>query len=415
MDNVEERITYPIKEGDSKPVGSGNRLAFRQSNIELLRIICMVMIIAHHFCVHTHIPFNEDLLSFNRLWYEFLYTGGKIGVNVFILITGYFSFRNVTLKMGKVFQFYFQVLFYSVVIYAIFAIFRLPLGNGANFEFNWRTLVDALLPVTSAEWWFVSGYFVIVLLSPFLNYFICSIPKNGLRVLLAIAVIMYVVIPTFFIDTNFFTSNWDRNPVLWFMILYLMGAYLGKYGFMNGKLKTGTLLLIFFGICILTFGSVIIFDLLGKDQPWFIFDNRNKYMFEMQTIPLLIASVALFEAFVKLDIGSNKVINFVSSLTFGVYLIHDNPTFRQFFWEYFIRETVLEKWIGVSTVEGSGWFALLSIGAIAAVFIGCAIVEFIRTYVIEKIYIKNIKSLGKRVDDKVDRYIKKDTEAQAQQ
>ena len=125
--------------------------------------------------------------------------------------------------------------------------------------------------------------------------------------------------------------------------------------------------------------------------------------------------VILFSRINFKNIKVGKIITFISTGVLPIYLIHDNPTFRQFFWEYFIRETVLEKWIGVSTVEGSGWFALLSIGAIAAVFIGCAIVEFIRTYVIEKIYIKNIKSLGKRVDDKVDRYIKKDTESQAQQ
>lgn len=413
MENVEERLTYPVKEGDSKPIGN-SRLAFRQSNIELLRIICMIMIIAHHFCVHTHIGYDVNAFSFNRIWYEFLYTGGKIGVNVFILITGYFSFRNITLKMGKVFQFYFQTLFYSVVIFAIFAIFKLPLQEGVNFEFTWRGLIDNLLPVTTAQWWFVSGYFVIILLSPFLNYFICSIPKNGLRILLAISVILYVVIPTFFIDTNFFTSNWDRNPVLWFIILYLLGAYLGKYGF-NGKLKSSTCFIIFFAICIVNFASVIIFDYVGMKTAWFIEENRNKYMFEMQTIPMLVASVALFEAFVKLNIGSHKSINFISSLTFGVYLLHDNQIFRQFYWQYVIRDTVLGKWLGVTNVEGSPYFFLVSLGGIAFIFIAGAIIEFIRMYGIEKIYIKRIKKLGKAIDDRVDSYIKKDSQVSAQQ
>ena len=56
----DNRITYPIKEGDSKPIRNQNRISSRQSNIELLRIICMVMIIAHHFCVHMHYPFDAN-------------------------------------------------------------------------------------------------------------------------------------------------------------------------------------------------------------------------------------------------------------------------------------------------------------------------------------------------------------------
>lgn len=184
MEQVENRITYPVREGDAAP--TKNRLTGRQSNVELLRIICMLFIIAHHFCVHTHFAYDTQLLSFNRLWYEFLYTGGKIGVNVFIIITGYFSFRNVTLKMGKVFQFYFQVIFYSLVIYLIFAIFKLPIGDDGICQFTWRGLVDALLPVTSAQWWFVSGYFVIILVSPFLNYFINSIPRLGMKITLIV-------------------------------------------------------------------------------------------------------------------------------------------------------------------------------------------------------------------------------------
>lgn len=410
MEGTEERITYPVKQEDARPIGN-NRLGSRKSNIELLRIICMVMIIAHHFCVHSAFAFDTQAFSFNRLWYEFLYTGGKIGVNVFILITGYFSFRNVTLKVGKLIQFYLQTFFYSIVIYLIFLIFSLPVGDGGAFTFDWRTLVDALLPVTSAQWWFVSGYFVILLISPFLNYFICSIPKNGLHIVIIIMAILYVVVPTFYIDTNFFTSNWDRNPVLWFIFLYLLGAYLGKYGFAF-HFKPYVYFLIFFGICFLNFFSVVIFDQVGMNNAWFIEENRNKYLFEMQTIPLVLASIALFEGFLKIDIGSHKSINFISSLTFGVYLIHDNIYLRELLWKTFVRDTLFKEWLNAPNVETSPWFALISIGVILAVFIAGALIELFRMYVVEKLYSKPLKKLGKKIDDKIDNYIKKESATQ---
>lgn len=404
METAEQRIIYTPKEGDVKP---NNRISFRQSNIELLRIICMVMIIAHHFCVHTAMTFDPNVISFNRIWYDFLYTGGKIGVNIFILITGYFSFRNVTLKLGKLFQFYLQVFTYSLVIFLVFAIAKLPVGDSGNYVFTWRSLIDNLLPVTVSGWWFVSGYFVILLISPFLNYFINAISRTGLKIVLIVIGILFVVVPTFYIDTNFFTANWDRNPILWFIFLYLLGSYYGKYGFRH-NLKASHLFLIFFGICILTYGTVIIFDYVGMSNPWYIENNMNKYFFEMQTIPMLIASVCLFEGFLKLDIGSHKSINFISSLTFGIYLFHDNKLLRELLWKTFVRDTVFAQWLNAPNVESSPYFVPVSIACIAGVFIAGGIIEFIRMYLLEPLYLKYIKKLGKKLDDKVNKYIAKE-------
>ena len=62
----------------------------RSSNIELLRIIAMIMIIAHHVSVHSGFVYPGEIISFNRLWIQFIQLGGKIGVNIFVLISGYF-------------------------------------------------------------------------------------------------------------------------------------------------------------------------------------------------------------------------------------------------------------------------------------------------------------------------------------
>lgn len=61
-----------------------NKNSVRQSNIELLRIIAMVMIVGHHFAVHGwEGGFPYPSISVNRLWIQFIQMGGKIGVNVF--------------------------------------------------------------------------------------------------------------------------------------------------------------------------------------------------------------------------------------------------------------------------------------------------------------------------------------------
>ena len=60
----------------------------RQSNIELLRILAMILIIAHHFALFGAFGFSETAVSINKLWIQFIQIGGKIGVNIFILISG---------------------------------------------------------------------------------------------------------------------------------------------------------------------------------------------------------------------------------------------------------------------------------------------------------------------------------------
>lgn len=62
----------------------------RYSNIELLRIISMILIVAHHFSVHGGFDFSSTSFSVNRLYIQFLAMGGKIGVDIFCYYFGIF-------------------------------------------------------------------------------------------------------------------------------------------------------------------------------------------------------------------------------------------------------------------------------------------------------------------------------------
>ena len=70
-----------------------NQVRIRNSAIELLRIISMIMIVFHHFAVHGGFDFGASL-SPTHFWYNFILMGGKIGVNVFVLISGYYLIDN---------------------------------------------------------------------------------------------------------------------------------------------------------------------------------------------------------------------------------------------------------------------------------------------------------------------------------
>ena len=60
----------------------------RKTNIELLRIIAMILIISFHYVYKSNFTFEE--LSVNSFIVKVFYMFGELGVNLFILITGYF-------------------------------------------------------------------------------------------------------------------------------------------------------------------------------------------------------------------------------------------------------------------------------------------------------------------------------------
>ena len=54
----------------------------RDSSIELLRIISMIMILFHHFALHGDFIWNASDLTIPHFWYNFILMGGKVGVNI---------------------------------------------------------------------------------------------------------------------------------------------------------------------------------------------------------------------------------------------------------------------------------------------------------------------------------------------
>ena len=91
----------------------------RNSNIELLRSVSMVRIVMCHFSVHGAWPEGGPLSSDTAV--EMLSFGGKIGVNCFVLITGYFMAHG-RLKVQSLLRVVLQTWFYSFAILAIFAV-----------------------------------------------------------------------------------------------------------------------------------------------------------------------------------------------------------------------------------------------------------------------------------------------------
>ncbi len=334
----------------------------RNTSIELLRIISMVMIIFHHFAVHGGFTFEEADVSISHFWYYFIQMGGKIGVNIFVMISGFFlveSKDKQVFNFKRILKFWGQVFFYSVLLTIIAWITSIG-------EVGIKELIKMMFPLTFGTWWFASTYFVLYLIHPFLNRFLHSINKQTYQKLLVLLVIIWCIIPTFT------TFNYQGNDLLWFITLYCITGYIKLFG-LNPKFHTKHYFFLWLVCSLLTYLTAVIFALLGTKLP--IVASHATYFFGQEKITILLVSLSLFMIFASLEIKHSNVINTIASTTFGIYLIHDNEYIRMFLWRTIFNNAAYADTLFLIP------YSILSVGIVFAV---CSAVELLRIKVIEK-------------------------------
>ena len=348
----------------------------RQSNIELLRIVAMVIIVAHHFAVHSGFAFSPKTITINRLWIQFIQIGGKIGVDIFVLISGYFLISQQSVKTKKVVALWGKVFFYSIALYLVFVVSGLT-------PFGIKELIMQLAPIAFSQWWFASTYFVLYLLVPYINKLLRMFDKEQYVRFLALLLLLWSVIP------SFTGQALESNSLLWFVVLYAIAGYIKLFD-IRTKLTGAKLIGLSIFCIVLTFLSAVAFDIIGTKIP--IFGAHATFFYSMQKLPVLVISVLMFVGFTKIDIGYSKFVNMISSATFGVYLIHDNRYVRPFIWK-----TVFQN----ASYAESNLLIPHSLIAIAVVFVGCSIIELARIYLIEKNITSAINKISILIDSKI--------------
>lgn len=350
----------------------------RQSNLELLRIIAMVMIVFHHIGIHSDFQLSRTTISIPRFWIDFIAMGGKIGVNIFVLISGYFLIQSTSARAGvrKLLKLWGQVFFYSAVFYGI----HIALGGNTSIA----QLISTLFPLSKGLWWFASAYFVLYLVHPYLNHFLRRMDKRMYQRLLLLLLLLWCVIPTLLYTT------FEGNYLCWFVTLYSLAGYLRLYGF--NRLTPGLAALLAIGFAILTYCSSVVLTLLGT--RWATLSMHNRYFYAVQSLPNLVISVCTFAAFANIHIKHSKWINVVSSATFGVYLIHDNCFVRPFLWN-----TVFHN----ATYQDSILLIPYSVAVAAAVYISCTLLDLLRQRILERPFMRLVDRNAGRLSALIDR------------
>lgn len=332
----------------------------RNSAIELLRIFAMLCIICSHYAYHGSVQYTDLPIGFNHLLLQ-LGILGNLGVDIFMLISGYFGVRG-SFKPKKLIALLGEVFMYSAGIYLLLAL----LGKA---ELSFSNVLRAFLPTIYKQYWFFTVYIMIYLLSPFLNKMMQGLTKRQMQYFIGLLLVFWAIIP------HVFLSSMYVNEFTQMLMVYCIGAYFSLFPEpILQKTKASAALALSGGV--LMAGTVLLFTVLGKRSSFFAAHIMDAYM--CNSVFVIAAALGLLLLFSKLRFSS-RAVNTIAGCTFGVYLIHDNPFMRPVLWKTLFNN---------SAFAGTPKLILHMGLSVLLVFCACAVIEWIRKNTLERLLLK---------------------------
>lgn len=220
-----------------------------------------------------------------------------IGVNVFILISGYYGIK---VSFKKFFNLYTFCAFYGLIGYICHIV-----QTGQHIG---RSLIYCtLLPFSHSTYWFIPCYIALFCLSPLLNEFIKKASKRDFTIALILST--FVNIWMGYIWGN--DVNDTGYNAIQFIYIYCIGGFIERFVDIQ-KCKEKRLMLISIYIA-----SAIIWTIFGIAQ------NRHGAFCYNNPI-LIIGALSFFMLSVTFSFKS-RFINYLSSSALAVYLIQSMP------------------------------------------------------------------------------------------
>ena len=317
----------------------------RLSNIELLRLLAMLLILFGHF--HSRLSpmpqfdaiCQRPIHSYVELMLRCFATSG---VGVFVAISGWFS---VKLKRKGLAKYIFQVLFILWVIYGIVIATHITELNTEGIRISLSFYEG---------YWFVLGYLGLYLFSPILNSFVEHSTKSEFQVVL----LSYYLFQSYYSWLSAWYDYYDGYSIILFGGIYLTAAYLRKYPIVF--LQKYSVILLF--VVILVMATIAYFSLWKFGHAARQIRDDNPLM--------ILVSVLLLLSFNKFHFQC-RFVNWLAASCFAVYLIHFNPFVYPFLMSIF----------KIVYMKNDGLLYVISLFLIlSAIFLVCTLFDQIRIF-----------------------------------
>lgn len=341
----------------------------RESNFELLRIVSMLFIILWHIIVHGRVMVNCINPAIHT-YLEFIKFILVVHVNSFIVVMGYFQSKS-KFRLSKLFSLMLQVSFYSLVIYLIFVLL------GFVSEYNFVSFFLKILPSSIGDYWFIASYIIVYIFSDYINKFIDKLDRLEYKNLLLLSFVIFSIVP--FLTGSLVLDNNGYN-FYHFIFLYLLGGYLRRFPLRDSYYfkrfsSNGYRMFMIFSFFMMALFNYLLYYFAGQVSGYgnFFGEFMGRILKDnpCYSIPfVIIQTICYFEIFRSISFRS-KLVNFISSCVFGVYLIHDNTYVRG----------VIYKILGVDTSFYFGYKKFFYLFVVMfVIFILCLLIELLRKF-----------------------------------
>lgn len=359
--------------------------AKRNSNIELLRIISMLLIVIGHSMGARFEGTNQPISVFigNTVFGSW----AILGVDLFVIISAWFL--NVQrFRITRVISVLLEAICYIIAFSIVYAIIVGVQSN--SFSTALKSMVLYWFDGVFKQYhWFVMAYIVMCFAAPFMNIMLARLSEKSLRVILIIAIIAFI--SQNFTGAGYYSFIADSVN---FLFIYLIVGYIKRFGLTFKKPLLKSLIII----------AIVI---IGKISLRYINDDGIlHYLYKFIDVTaantyryspvLVLLAIYLFVWFYSLKPKHSRVVNTVAGATFGVYLFHE--TFIPLNYSYISPATgdmVNQSQVSLKNLV-VGWFCdcgyittdalfTLKIISVALLIFFCGVViELIRDSIIQK-------------------------------
>lgn len=326
----------------------------RNSNIELLRILSILIIMWTHLSVlpslkEADYPFLSGLIA----------DWGGIGDNLFFGITAWFmcnespNFRKSCHRVWKLEQ---QLLFYSLGLFVVCTMLFLsgyPIFHSMG---SWLHLgVVSVLPVLTGLWWYPSAYVVFVLICPWLTRGLRAIGRAGHGFIAILGIVMWGILP--------YVSKGMDLSVFMFFYLYVPMAYLRWYRsdwersrFVAWALTLGGL---FVSSACYAIRKIVVGSFTYGVNPWYL--------------PSMCAALGIILLTTQARPRHSRVINAVAKSTLAVYLVHLNWGILPL-WQHILSRILIS-----SGLSNQPWLLFIAhFACVALLYLFIVVIDMVR-------------------------------------
>lgn len=284
--------------------------------LDFLRIIACFFVIVNHTNSGIFLGSTPEMKRWViSLTYFFV---SKIAVPIFFMISGYLllSKEDTWAKTLRRLLRIVVVLLVCAVIYAAYWTFY---KNGGSFMDFAKGIVFVYKTIPSTALWYLYAYLGILLMLPYLQKMTQRMTRRDYHIFFVITGLVVGVLPILRHYSDLFTLNIYLYLPLFggYIWMLLLGQYFARFGVKKTKMGACIAALVYLLMLVFNVAATY-FEYQKSSTDYLFFDN-------ITFLPIVSQSVCVFylATFLNFGPGAGKLISFVGSCTFGIYLISD--------------------------------------------------------------------------------------------